>query len=299
MRTYGRSDLTLEALIYFLLGALVETFLLWGRARRAGFSRLARRFLAPQFLALPVVAGLALLGVVALIVLLRLSGLASLMVSLDDGWVGGIFVVLCLFLLGAGVLADGLLPRVNERSVLTAQVLVLLLALFNREQTDWVILGLAVGIPTALSIGLLLSRRALSAPLKACAYLGYLFALLHLAYQTANLGLFSASEISGFAGFAFGSLFVFLMLHSLFAVRFFLIVSSLILPRNRPPIAVLMPRLFSDEQAPPQRFGLFALAAALLVLVNSWLQVVSNEILVGLVVLLSAQVDVSDKTEPA
>jgi hypothetical protein len=236
-----------------------------------------------------------LVGGLAAVLLLRLSGLAAVEVSLDDGWVGAIFVVLGVFLLGAGVIGDGLLPRVNERSILTGQVLVLLLALFEPQQSDWLLLGGLVGLPLLLSLGLLVSRRAVSTVLKACAYLGYLFALLYLAYQTADLGLFGAARISSVEGFAFGSLFVFLLLHCLFALRFFLIVSSLILPRNRPAIGAMMRRLFSDEQAAPGRFVLFAVAAAGLVLANAFWHFVSSAVIVSLAVLLSAQVDVNSE----
>jgi hypothetical protein len=278
--------MSIEALIFFWVGALLETGLLWSQAKRGGFSRLVAQFVTPKFsvyAALVLVIGM--LGYLAA----RLSGVLALKVSLDDGWVMGMFVILALFLLAAGVIGDGLLPRVNERSILTVQVLVLLLALMEFRQTDWLWLGLLVGIPLAGSLVLLFTRQSLGAPLKACVYLGYLFALLYLSYQTASWAVFSAAELSGVAGLAFGSLCVFLGLHSLFALRFFLIVSSLILPRNRPAIGPMMRRLFSDEQVPPWRFGLFALAAAALLAANAFARVLSTPVLISLLVLLSSQ----------
>jgi len=283
--------MTLEAFLLFLAGAVLESGLLWSQAQRGGFSRLAAGLRgAGRVRWLALFGGLAA-GWAALVLAARLLGWSSVVVSLSDDWVQAIFVGLGLFLLAAGVLGDALLPRINERSLLTAQVLVLLLSLSQLPPRLWFSRAWPAAVPLLFSLGLLFSRRAPSAAVRAAAYLGYLLSLLYLTYQTADMGLFSAAQISGMQGFAFGSLFIFLGLHCLFALRFAMLVSSLLLPRNRPAIGRIMPRLFSEKQASARRFGIFSAAAAGLFWLNAQFNLISSEMLVGLLVLLSAQVD--------
>jgi hypothetical protein len=283
--------MTLAAFVFFLAGAIGEIAVLWNSAWGNG-SRFVNRsgrfrvfFSRSGFIGLGLAAAALCLSFV-----LRWLQLAQVRVSLDDAWVGIIFTILGLFLIGAGVIGDGLLPRVDERAVLTVQILVALFTLTQeRLPARPGLLGL-VGIPLLVSLGLVIWRRALAPPVQALVYFGYLLALLALTYQTANLNSFSAVDFSNGQALAFGGLFVFLLLHGLFTIRFFLIVSSLILPRNRPMINGMMARLYSNEQISLPRFVLFTLILASLVLLNARYRWIAPEIVVSLAVMTSAQV---------
>jgi hypothetical protein len=280
--------MTLAAFFFFLAGALGEILLLWSAAQRSG-SRLAGRFVPPAVaIERLIVLGLAGLALLASIVLGWL-GIAEVRVSLDDGWVGALFVVLGLFLLGAGVIGDALLPRVNERVVLSTQIVVAILALTSAHPSGWPMQLILVGLPLFGSLALVFYRRNLAPPFQALVYFGYLLALLALTFQTANLGYFSALELDSWQALAFGSLFIFLLLHALFAVRFFLIVSSLLLPRNRPLISGMMPHLYSNEQVSLARFAVFTGLLVSIILLNTRFHWLPPEILVSLAVMISAQ----------
>jgi hypothetical protein len=204
--------------------------------------------------------------------------------------VGVIFVALGLFLLGAGVLGDALLPRVNEGAVLSAQILTAALTLTAPRLPGWPALAVLVGLPLAGSLALALLCRELSPPAQALVYFGYLLALLALTVQTGSLGYFSAPELGIWEAFAFGGLFIFLLLHALFAMRFFLIVSSLLLPRNRPLVGAIMPRLYSNEQVSPALFLALTGGLAGAVLLNARFGWLAPQLLASLAVAVSAQI---------
>ncbi len=92
----------------------------------------------------------------------------------------------------------------------------------------------------------------------------YFFYLILLVVQTVlsgQLALFSEIEISLPEGFSFGAVFFFIILHGLFLVRFFMIVTSLVLPRNRRLAGQAIQKLYYDDHSPAWQFGLFALVA--------------------------------------
>jgi hypothetical protein len=60
-------------------------------------------------------------------------------------------------------------------------------------------------------------------------------------------------------------------------------------PRNRPLVAQVMPRLFADDQVPPLRYALFAVGLAALVALNAWLNLVPRAVLFNLAVVASVQ----------
>lgn len=72
-------------------------------------------------------------------------------------------------------------------------------------------------------------------------------------------------------------------------MRFFLMVSSLILPRNRVLIPPVMERLFSDEQVALRPFLLFTALMTGLVLANGWLRWVPADTLASVLVVISVQ----------
>jgi hypothetical protein len=66
--------------------------------------------------------------------------------------------------------------------------------------------------------------------------------------------------------FIAGAAGIFLLLHSIFLVRFFLMLTANILPKNRYLIQLTMPQLFSDEQMPRYKF----LVILLLIVIVLW-----------------------------
>jgi hypothetical protein len=238
--------------------------------------------------ALLVAAAALLLGI------LSLAGVAGVMVSLSDAPIGWIFVVLGVFVLGFGVVADGLLPRVSEKSILVTQLLVIFNELLAIRSGDSVTLFplvwfLVLGLPAGVMLYLAFNPRPVAPLLKTLLYLWYLASLLVLSFQNGAAAFFESSILYPQTAFAFGATFIFLLLHGLFAIRFFLIASSTLLPRNRPPVRRVMQRLFADDQISPRRFTLFALGIAAVLALNAWLLLFPRAVLLNLVVIASVQ----------
>jgi len=280
--------MTLSTLIMFLCGIIVEIMLLWERTRPqaddpgSGWLVIARLSRFQLWIGSLCLAALALAGACELI------GVGAILVSLDDGWVGAIFVTLGVFIFFLGVWGN-LLPKVNETSILSVQALVLV-GLMTRPEVNFLGLGLwLAGLPALVVILLVGRKTALNPGLKAMVYLWYLVSLLILSFENGSFDTFNQAELNFLEGFAAGSVFIFLILHSLFSMRFFLIASSLILPRNRPYIQAIMPHLFGDEQIAPRQFiGLLAVVLAV-VLLNRAAGLVSQTVLVNLSVLVCVQ----------
>ncbi len=279
--------MSLLSFIFFMLGALLEILWLWDDAHPQTGLPKGSRLLAGTFGRVQwIQAGLcAAAGLLAAVV--YLLGAAQVRVSLDDGLVFVIFVALGLFVLAFGVVADGLLPRVSEKSILMVLLLVILNNLAGGGNNP--ALPLLLALPAAVLIYLMFSTRALPPLAKAAVYLVYLAALLVNAMQAGALEGFSAADFTPGEALVFGIAFIFLLLHGLFAIRFFLIVSSLALPRNWPLVRQVMPRLFADEQMPPWRFGLFALALGGLLLLNDATGLVPRAALLNLALMASVQ----------
>jgi hypothetical protein len=259
----------------FMLGALTELIVLYERARapRAAGAQakaavgglLAEDMLHSQLRLLAL--GLAVLAA-GLLVLFNLLGIAEQEVYIDTPLVSSLFVGLVVFILFAALAAAYFLPLINEQTLLLVQGLLLAGALFGHRPVGWLPLPLLVGLPLAVSLGLIVWQRALPAWLKAGLYFWYLLCVLLTTFQSGQTAYFEADQLTWFDGFAAGAVLVFMLLHGLTAVRFFLIMSSLLRPRNRVLAARAMPRLFSDEQVPLLRFGLVAALTAGLLVAN-------------------------------
>lgn len=284
--------MTLSGFVLFMLGLLAELVLLFEgsspglAAADRGARSLIDRTLGPsrQVIAiLAVIAGL----LIGLFELLRVGGV---LVYIDSPVVGFIFVVLGVAVFFAAMMADLFLPVVNEQSILIVQALVLVSALWGGGRLDWLPLAILAGIPALVSLGLVLWRWSFPPWAKALLYLWYLLSLMIPPFQSGQAGFFRAARLTWSESLSFGMLFIFLIIHGLFAARFFLMVSSLLYPRNYKWIRQIMPRLFSDEQVSMPRFGLAALLVAGLLLLNQWLGLLERSTAVSLAMLLAVQV---------
>lgn len=288
--------------VFFFYGILAEIALLFEGAHPEA------RHSGPLLPSIPLVGRvfspirqvvLALGGLAGLLAaLFTLSGVGEKTVYIDTPVINLFFIALGLFVVAAAFMVILFLPPVNEQSILAVQVLILLNALAG-GRVDWIPLAALTAVPALVSLALLFWRRTFHPIAKALLYLWYLLSLLAMPFQSGQMAYFRAQELAWFESWAFGGLFIFMILHGLFAVRFFLIVSSLILPRNRPAVAPLMVKLFSDEHASPLRFTLVMVVTAGLVLLNQAAGLVAQPVMLGLCVMIVSQVLVRRSPNPA
>jgi len=272
-----------QAMVFFLTGLFLEVAWLWldARAHPVNPSNPAPAAKSP----IPPAAKL-LWGLIqqprwlASGVLLGLAGAAvasmdalgvNQRVYIDTVWVAVPTIGLGVYLFFAGMVTGELLPRVNEQSVLIVQLLVMVHQAFTGTLFTPLTILLVV-LPAAMVLYLTIRQTPTPPTLKALIYFWYLLSLMRLGLQADNLALFTAWEFTLFQGLVFGILLVFLIVHGLFAIRFFLIVSSLILPRNRVHLSQVMPLIYNDEQVPPVRYliltGLLLAALSVMQLFN-------------------------------
>jgi len=281
--------MTLEVFVLFLLGMALEVVWMWkaahAQAQEKTVTASVAQMLSDNWIiqaGLVLLAGAAFGGV-------HLLGIDQVYTSLDDGPVFLLFTLIGLFILIEGLFGSHLMPPINERSVLSTQLLVAAGMLTGAMQLPSTVLW-ALGIfMLLLSLFLLLQRQSLPPIRKALVYAWYLALLLGLSVMNGDVVLFSARSLNFTSGFAFGMVFIFLLLHALFFIRFFLIVCSLILPRNRKFIGYMMPRLFNDEHVQPLPFMLITLGLTAAVWINSRLNLLPNALFISLCVLVSIQ----------
>jgi hypothetical protein len=201
--------------------------------------------------------------------------------------------MVCMFVLVAGVIADGLLPRVNEAAILAVVSLTALGTMAGLAEGGLEANGftLATGLLVPIIVALVLAfhRRAFSPVAKAVIYLCYLFALLYSVYLGGADKLLNGNDLRLTEGLVFGGVSIFVLLHSMFAIRFFLIVSSLVFRRNRPLVAMIMPRLFSDEQVCLRRVAMFLPVMGAAVIANAWLHFVEPHVLLTIMSMVCVQ----------
>jgi len=282
--------MTLEVFVLFMLGMALEVVWMWEAAhvqaqKKAEMASVAQMLPDSWIIqaGLIMLAGAAFGGV-------HLLGIDQVYTSLDDGPVFLLFTLIGLFILITGIFGSHLMPPINEHSVLSIQLLVAAGMLTGAVQLPSIVLWALGTFMLLLSLFLLLQQRSLPLILKALVYAWYLALLLGLSVMNGDTALFSARNLNLTSGFAFGVVFIFLLLHALFFIRFFLIVCSLILPRNRKFIGYLIPRLFGDEQAQPLPFVIITLGLIAAVWLNAHFNLLPGVLFTSLCVLVSTQV---------
>ncbi|MBN2148948.1 MAG: hypothetical protein JW726_16305 [Anaerolineales bacterium] len=286
--------MTASAFIAMLYGVLLEVLWLWDQTHGGDFLTWPRPLLGdqphaqlrkPQWLAV-MLGGAA----IVLIGILELLGVGSALVYIDSPVPFYLFTLIGLFVFGAGVIWDGLLPRVNEKIILGAQMTILLWLLTSDTQPNVWATTFVLIVPAGVMLYLVIRKEPLNPLVKAVMYLWYLFSLILMLYQAGFAEMTAQTSFTLPEAFIFGTLFIFFLLHALFTMRFFLIASSMILPRNRKYIQHLMPVLYSDEQVPFGRFVILLLIVLALIGLNAWLGLLDARILVSVSVMLGAQV---------
>ncbi|MCX6067842.1 MAG: hypothetical protein NT121_19150 [Chloroflexi bacterium] len=260
--------MTLPFLIAIAAGVVVEILLLWESAGQQSTFKPRAGLLAPQLSRSQEWIGLTLLVAGLLIIVFQSSGFDPGSTILD-GISSVIMLAAFSFLFLFGMVIPRLMPRVSEQTVVLVNVLILQ-GILPSLAHNMILLAILL-IPSLLVLLLAFSDRVLLPILKSFVYLWYLICLLIMVSRN-NFELFFSSDTAnpstpleyGIAGAAG----IFLLLHAIFLVRFFLMLSALVLPHNRHFMVSVMPRLFSDEQMPRLRFLIVLGLAGLLLFIN-------------------------------
>lgn len=246
-------------------GIIVEILLLWETSDRQKKNQTTPGFFSPGLSRLQEVIGLVLLvswGVIALADYFD-PPLTSHQLTAIQGW---IMYFSFAFLFAFGMVSPKLLPRVNEQTIVVVS-LVAFYSLFSLAQLEWFWLA-ALLLPALGVFGMALTTRVIHPYLKSLLYFWYLICLLIMALQN-NFEMFfrPVSNLTVFDYFIGGAAGIFLLLHSIFLVRFFLMLTALIRPANRHLIVLAMPQLFDDQQIPRLKFlGILALFGVIIAL---------------------------------
>ncbi len=282
--------MTLQVFIFFAFGILAELILLGEAALQQQpvvntNSMLLGRLLMPTRV---IIAGLALFSALCLLIV-HLLGVAGMSVYINTPLIGISFVFLGVFVFFAALAANFFLPVINEQTILVVQALVLYYVFSGGKPVAWMPLAVLASVPALVSLGLILWRQPVPASFKALLYLWYLVTLMVIPFQSNQVEYFRRAQLTALEGAFFGSLLVFLIIHGLFTVRFFLITSSLILPRNQAYVARVMPFLFSDEQVPLGRLAFTAGLLAALILLNRVMGLVPEAVILSFGVMFAVQ----------
>jgi len=290
--------MTLAESLAVAAGIVFEILLLWeGSQRRQDTRRedtrredraapapsILGRFTAGEFSRLQVYAFLFVLVAWALI---GLSSLLKIGLPLAVGevvynlggtaWFGFLFVF--------GLVWPRLMPRVNEQTILITNLVILPGFIASQGVNLWLA---ALALPTLGMLLLIAFPRALQPVLKALMYLWYLVCLL-IATVLSNFDvLITSRSLSLVDTFILGQSSTFLLLNALFLVRFFLMLSALVLPGNRRYLTETMPQLFSDEQVSTLRLLALVGIGIAVVAVNQFTGLAAPATLTNLLILLA------------
>ncbi len=281
--------MSLNAFFFFAAGILSELLLLMDSARPAKVQWRTHLFAhswSPAQILTAVMLGVA--GTLAGIC--KLTGVGEMLVYINTPVINMFFVALGVAVFFAAIASNLFLPPANEQSILLVQCLLLAGNLWGRNNLAWLPAWLPVVIPAALCVLLAAWRRAFPGWLKVMIYTWYLFTLLITPFQSGETIYFHMREFTFIEAYSFGFLFIFLIVHGLFAARFLLIVPSSIVPRNRPLIGAAMARVFSDEQVPLRRFLVAGGLATAVLLGNEVIHVIDRPVALSLGMLIAVQV---------
>jgi len=240
----------LDTFIMLCLGLLIEILSLWEIARHEHGTTTYLSYL-PHWLNPERVVMLALTLIAFLTIgLFRLEGINEISSGTTDALLMPTAVAAGLFAFYFGLLHPFLLPRVNEQMLFTLYVTLGAGALLGGDLdviSSWGLLGM--GTFGALLFWASVSEWRLPLGIQAVTYLGYLSAVYWVGYRQINTLVNAPSTIlMPLDGFILGVGSIFIVLHALFWMRFFLIVSSMILPNHWRYLNPIMSHLFADTQ---------------------------------------------------
>ncbi|MFO7583514.1 MAG: hypothetical protein R6W69_02200 [Anaerolineales bacterium] len=266
-------------------GIIVEILLLWETSNRQRNIPLKPGFIASGVSRAQ--EAIALVVLVAWTLILPLEFFNPQFGSGFINWVSETIMLLAgLFLFIAGLWYHKFLPRINEQTLVVVTAIVLL-SLYGQVQLDWYWLA-ALSVPLIGIFILALTKHILHPALKSLFYFWYLMCLLVMAYLGTFDLLFNLDTgylETSFNHFIAGAAGLFFLLHCVFLVRFFLMLTANILPWNRYLIALAMPQLFGDEQMSRRRFVVILLVVLGILWANLQFGLVTDINLASLLIL--------------
>ena len=292
----------LDGFVFFLVGAVSEliALLVIQLPMPLPVNR-GSRFLARLFTPQAAVTGVLWLTAGGMLLFIRLLGVGGRLVYIDTPFVSIVFIALALVILAAALAGASFLPVINEQTILLTQLLVIAGTRLGAAN-DWLPPAVLAAACAGVSLMVILWPRAFHPVVKAVLYFWYLLSLLVMPFLSGEAQVFQTADLTWLPAYSLGFLLVFLVLNGLLAVRFFLIVSSLILPRNHALLTPVMPCLFSDQQVPLFRFALIAGLLAGLWAANFYGQWLPPAVALSLCALLGVQLlgsDLQQLSKPA
>lgn len=277
----------LAATLAIAAGILIEILLLWETADRRKDTQPAPGILSPRLSRMQEI-----IGVVAIVSWLLIAIAEFWHPKLSLGALGliqnSIMGPSFFFVFVFGMVSPRLLPRINEQTIVVISLLVLS-SLFTVTTPEWYWLA-ALLIPSLGVLIMALTTHLIHPIMKSLLYFWYLICLFIMAYQNSYELFFQpiTKTYTSLDYFITGATGIFLLLHSIFLVRFFLMLSANILPQNRFLIHLAMPQLFDDQQIPRLKFlGILAGFAAIIAF-NRLTGIVPSLSLLNVLVLVAA-----------
>lgn len=282
--------MSLSIFFFFLAGILIEALLLYDSAHPVSlYIESLPYYLQRVFSPVNILCSILAMFAVLLAFGVRLAGLDGATMDMGNSLVSFIFIILGVFGFFAAMAAGIFIPLVNEQSILIVQLSILTSFLMEGNNVPWLPLLPLIIIPALISLGLLFTHRQLPPALKALLYLWYLLTLMVLPFQTGQIAFFLQNDLTPAEAAINGALLLFLIIHGLFAARFFLMVCSLVRPRNHKFIQQLMPRLFTDDQVSLKVFMAVLATSVVIFLLNAGLGFVTSSMALNLCTLLFIQ----------
>ncbi len=267
-------------------GIIVEILLLWETSNRQRNIAIPPGFIAPGVSRFQEAIALVVLAAWTLILPLEFFN-PQFGYAFMDSVLQATMVPAGLFLVFAGLWYHRFLPRINEQTLVVVTAIVLL-SLYGQIQLDWQWLA-ALALPLLAIFILALTKHTLPPALKSLFYFWYLMCLLVMAYLGAFDLLFNPDTgflETSFDNFIAGAAGLFFLLHCVFLVRFFLMLTANLLPWNRYLIDLAMPQLFGDEQMPRRNFVVILLVIMAVIWLNLQYGFVPDFNLASLLILL-------------
>ncbi|MBN1264722.1 MAG: hypothetical protein JXA25_04465 [Anaerolineales bacterium] len=193
------------------------------------------------------------------------------------------------FVLIAGAVGGQLLPRVNEYNIISVLLVVVMTACSSGWLSSPVMIGAVFGILLLLLVALVFQRKPPSTFGQVLLYDLYLGSLVFLGYQSDFISVLQGSAFNIREGFLAGSIYAFLSLHILFAIRFAVLSTSFLLPGNRHYAAPVMKKVYREDQVRPLVFLVLLALLIVLLLINNRLSLFPDSMFAGILAILSTQ----------
>jgi hypothetical protein len=264
-----RQIMTLPTLLAVYLGFILECLWLWDAAGEKRDQKKHAPVTAPG-----PSKPMRILGVTAAIgaILIGLAELAGENVVTEYLYQALSLVLMgaaMFFVLIAGAVGGRLLPRVNEYNIISVLMIAAMSAYSNGYLSIPIWVWSAAGALLVLLIAMIFQRNAPTIAGQVVLYVLYLGALVFLTFQSALIAVLLGPDFNIQEGFLAGGTYAFLALHTLFAIRFFVLATSFVIPGNRAYAPLVMKQLYREDQVRP-------LVSLLLLGVVSGLFIVNN-----------------------